>query len=383
MVKNALQSLWAEPRSPRPPKRVWRDWALVAVLVPGVVLEVTLRDDLASRPLALLGGVALVLTLLWRRSSPLAVVAIGFGALTVIHLVVILGGSHSIELFSMAYVILLPYPLFRWGSGREATIGLAIVMVSLAISGFAEDEFLHFAVLGAVFYVFPQAAAGVWVRSMASARLRDMDQVKVREREQLARELHDTVAHHVSAIAIQAQAGRTAGSLQPEAALDALEVIEEAASRTLTEMRNMVGVLRDGDEPDLAPQRTVADIEPLALRTADWPSVNVHLVGDLEGLRPSVEAAIYRIAQESITNAVRHARRATRLDIRISGEDDWVRIIVHDDGEAVPTGRSSPGYGLTGMTERATLLGGTLEGGPSLDSGWTVTATLPKRGPVV
>ena len=118
------------------------------------------------------------------------------------------------------------------------------------------------------------------------------------------------------------------GSMQPDAAMDALEVIEEAASRTLTEMRNMVGVLRDGEEPDLAPQRTVADIEPLALRTADWHRVEVQLVGDLEDLRPSVEAAIYRIAQESITNAVRHARRATGLDINISGEDDRVRIIV-------------------------------------------------------
>ena len=281
----------------------------------------------------------------------------------------------------MAYVILLPYPLFRWGSGREATIGLAIIMISLAVSGFAEDEFVHFTVLGAV-YVFLPAGAGVWVRHIASSRVRDMDQVKVREREQLARELHDTVAHHVSAIAIQAQAGRMPGSMQPGAAMDALEVIEDAASRTLTEMRNMVGVLRDGDEPDLAPQRTVADIEPLALRTADWPSVNVELVGDLDDLRPSVEAAMYRIAQESITNAVRHARRATRLDIRISGEDEWVRFTIRDDGEGVQIIRGSPGYGLVGMTERATLLGGTLEAGPDPDGGWTVTATLPKRGPV-
>ena len=213
--------------------------------------------------------------------------------------------------------------------------------------------------------------------------MRDMDRVKVREREQLARELHDTVAHHVSAIAVQAQAGRMPGSMQPEAAMDALEVIEHAASRTLTEMRNMVGILRDGDGPDLAPQRTVADIEPLALGTVDWPSVNVQLTGDLEDLRPSVEAAIYRIAQESITNAVRHARDADRLDIHISGEDDWVRITVRDDGDAVPTVRDSAGYGLVGMTERATLLGGTLEESPSPGSGWTVTATLPKSGPAV
>ncbi len=255
-MSNAVQSLWAEPRAPHPPARVWRDWALVAVLVPSVVLEVILRDDLASRPLALVLGVALVLTLLWRRTSPLAVVAFGFGALAAIHLAILFGVDDSVELYTMAYVVLLPYPLFRWGAGREAAIGITIILVTLAISGFADDMFVHFAVLGSAFYVFPPAAAGAWVRHMASSRLRDMDQVKVREREQLARELHDTVAHHVSAIAIQAQAGRTLAASQPDAAVTALEVIEEAASRTLAEMRVMVGVLREGEDPDLAPQRS-------------------------------------------------------------------------------------------------------------------------------
>ena len=101
------------------------------------------------------------------------------------------------------------------------------------------------------------------MRYRASSRLRETDQVKLREREQLARELHDTVAHHVSAIAIRAQAGRALAPSRPDAAVDALEVIEEEASRTLDELRAMVGALRQGEEPDLAPQRGVADIERL------------------------------------------------------------------------------------------------------------------------
>jgi signal transduction histidine kinase len=90
-----------------------------------------------------------------------------------------------------------------------------------------------------------------------------------------------------------------------------------------------------------------------------------------------VGAAIYRIAQESITNALRHARHATRIAVRVSGEDDCVRLVVRDDGEA--TAGAPAGYGLAGMTERATLLGGTLEAGPGSGRGWTVTAVLPRN----
>src|ERR687888_2378315 len=108
------------------------------------------------------------------------------------------------------------------------------------------------------------AALGASIRYRASSRLREADQVRLREREQLARELHDTVAHHVSAIAVRAQAGRTVAASRPDAAVDALAVIEEAASRTLADLRALVGTLRDGEDADLAPQRGVADIARLA-----------------------------------------------------------------------------------------------------------------------
>ena len=117
--------------------------------------------------------------------------------------------------------------------------------------------------IGVPFLLFP-AALGASMRYRASSKLRETDQVRLRERERLARELHDTVAHHVSAIAIQAQAGRAVAARDPTPPCDALEIIEEEASRTLAEMRTMVGVLRDGEAPDLAPQRGVADIERLA-----------------------------------------------------------------------------------------------------------------------
>jgi signal transduction histidine kinase len=201
------------------------------------------------------------------------------------------------------------------------------------------------------------------------------------QREQLARELHDTVAHHVSAIAIQAQAGRTVAETRPEAVLDALAVVEKEASRALTEMRTIVGALRRGEQSDLTPQPGVADIERLAKSTGNAPQVDVTVTGDLDELPPSVNAALYRLAQESVTNALRHARHATLVHVVVTGNDDSVRLTVWDDGEGRPADTSSSsGFGLLGMAERARLLGGAFEAGPNRDGGWTVYAELPKSG---
>jgi signal transduction histidine kinase len=183
----------------------------------------------------------------------------------------------------------------------------------------------------------------------------------------------------VSAIAIQAQAGRTVAESRPEAVLDALLAVEKEASRALTEMRTIVGALRRGEQSDLTPQPGVADIEGLARNTGNAPRVDVTLTGDLDELPPSVDAAVYRIAQESVTNALRHARHATLVRVVVAGEDDRVGITVRDDGDARPADAGSvSSFGLLGMAERARLLGGYFEAGPNRDGGWTVRAALPK-----
>ena len=299
---------------------------LVAVLVPVGVFEGIFRADLAWRPAAIVLAVAPVFTLLWRRTHPLVVFAVAFGAQTVADVATLFGADDSAVLYTTAYVLLLPYSLFRWGSGREAAIGLAIIVVGILFTESVNESVNSTGVEAAIailFFLFT-AALGASIRYRANSRLREVDQAKLLEREQLARELHDTVAHHVSAIAIQAQAGRTLAASSPNAAVDALEVIEEEASRTLAEMRTMVGALRQGEEPNLAPQRGVADIERFAHSAEDRPRVDVELSGDLDGLPPSVEAAIYRLAQESITNAIRHARHATRINVCVAGDDDCV-----------------------------------------------------------
>ena len=377
VIRDAARALWAEPRSPNPPTRVWRDWVLVAALLVSVAVEGLVRNDLVWRGVSVAVFVALAPLLLVRRTHPLVAMTMAFGTIAIVDIVALVEGVYWEGPGTAVFVVLFPYALLRWGAGREVAIGMAVAFIPVALSWFDPIPFGD-RVAGTLVLPFI-AAIGAAVRYQDKAHQRGMEQVKLLEREQLARELHDTVAHHVSAIIIRAQAGRVVASSDPAAALEALGVIEKEASRTLAEMRAMVGALRQGEEPELAPQRGVADIERLTTSAGDRLHVDVELVGDLDKLRPSVDAAIYRLAQEAITNAVRHARHATCIRVTVRGDDDCVRLIVGDDGDAGAAGtRSSSGFGLIGMAERAKLLGGTFEAGPNHNRGWTVRAVLPR-----
>jgi signal transduction histidine kinase len=385
MATNALRSLWAEPRPTNAPDRGPRDWALVAVFMCWSLVEVVLRQamwtdrDLAPRPLLLLYVLAVLGPLLWRRTHPLLAVAVSFGTLTILDSVRILTGSQGAPLSSNSAALILAYALFRWGSGREAAIGLGVILVWLPITHVADHMSLWARVAGYAFFLFA-AALGAAVRYRTKIRIRDIDQAKAREREQLARELHDTVAHHVSGIAIQAQAGRAIAASHPERAVEVLAIIEDAATRTLTELRAIVGVLRATQGTEFAPQPGVAEVEQLATDGQARPCVEVTLSGEFDDLSPAVGAAIYRLAQESITNARRHARHATQVTVAVTGDADQVRLTIDDDGSSGAGGRAPAGYGLVGMQERASLLGGTFHAGPAAERGWRVEAVLPRIG---
>ena len=373
MVTTVLHLLWAEPRPASPPARISRDWLLVAALVVWSVAEAVLRDDLAPLPLVL----AAVVPLLWRRTHPLAAVVASFGTLTVVDVVRILANEEGDLLTSVVAVLVMVYALFRWGSGREAVTGLGLILISLVVTHVADPTAIWEIVAGYAFFLFA-GALGAAIRYHARTRIREIDQAKAREREQLARELHDTVAHHVSGIAIQAQAGQAVARSSPDRAIDALAAIEQAATLTLTELRTIVGVLRTAQDTELAPQPGVADLRRLAAGGEARPHVEVTFSGQLDDLSPAVGAAIYRLAQESVTNARRHARHATRVTVALLGEPDGVRLTVDDDGTPGAASGNPTGYGLVGMQERATLLGGTFHAGPTADRGWRVEATLPR-----
>src|SRR3954463_7395556 len=325
MATNALHALWAEPRPTHPPDRGPRDWALVAALICWSLVEAVLRQaawtsaNLAPRPVLLLYALAVIGPLLWRRTHPLAAVVVCFGTLMIVDIVRILTGSQGAPLNSTAAALILAYALFRWGSGREAASGLGVILLWQPIT-FAADPMSLWATVAGYALSLSAAALGAAIRFRAKIRIRDIDEAKAREREQLARELHDTVAHHVSGIAIQAQAGRAIAASHPERAVEALAIIEDAATRTLTELRAVVGVLRASQDTEFAPQPGVAEVEQLATDGQTPPCVEVTLSGEFDDLSPAVGAAIYRLAQESIPNARRHARHATQVPVAVTGD---------------------------------------------------------------
>ncbi|MFE0038348.1 sensor histidine kinase [Streptomyces sp. NPDC059015] len=374
------RALWGETSAPDSPRPGWRDWALVGVLVPAAVLEGVLRPDVPWRALSLVVGVGLIPTVLWRRTKPLLMVGIAFGTVLFTQVWTLLLGGEQPGLNTMVYVLLLPYALFRWGSKREAMLGLPVVLVPAAISVPLTNTGPGDAIAGLAI-LFASMALGEALRYRAYARARQLEQVKLVEREQLARDLHDTVAHHVSAIAIRAQAGLAVSATDPAAAGEALRVIETEASRTLAEMRSMVRVLRRVDErAGLSPLPLVADLHDLR-HVGAGPTVDVEITGDVVGLAPALSTAVYRLVQESVTNARRHARHASRIAVSVSTDERSVHLRVSDDGDTVhPRTGGSPGYGLLGMAERAGLLGGSLSAGPNPGRGWTVTAVLPRNG---
>jgi signal transduction histidine kinase len=378
-MTSPVRALWsAPPAQPAAPHRVWRDWVLVAVLPPLIVIEATARPDVPWRWVWAVVLVVLVPTLLWRRIRPFTMLAIAFAVGTAVGLAT--GGDP--QLFTTAYFLVLVYAVMRWGSGRATLGGAALVLAGIVVPALFEPPPVA-DLIGGLAVVVTTSTLGIAFRWRAGARERELEGVRLLEREQLARDLHDTVAHHVSAIAIQAQAGTAVAGHDPAAAAEVLRVIEGEASRTLDEMRSMVRVLRRADAAELAPAPGIADVQRLARTAAPEPGspvVEVRVDGETsaDALPPAVGAAVFRIAQEAVTNARRHARNATRVEVHVGAGAEGVRLEVRDDGE--PAASAAPGFGITGMAERAALLGGTCSAAPAPGGGWVVTAVLPKAG---
>ncbi|MDX8144215.1 histidine kinase [Lentzea sp. BCCO 10_0061] len=192
------------------------------------------------------------------------------------------------------------------------------------------------------------------------------------ERMALARELHDVVAHYVTAIVVHAQAGQ----LNREAAEQVLPTIEASGYEALTAMRRLVGTLRDGESSGPAASSSlVDDVRSLAAESG----LPVRLSFDLEDAVPQELArSVLRLVQESLTNTQKHASAVSSVDVALSSSDGVLHLAILDDGVAsgVPVGGSG-GYGLVGMRERTELLGGTFSAGRREPTGWTVRADLP------
>lgn len=377
MVTDRLRELWTEPAPPEISVESRLDNFLIPSLVLLGLADGLLSDDVGWAIITVPVMMLLPLVLHWRHRHLLWVTGTVFGVYTILHAAMLIAGVSSTFLNAGVIVVCL-YTLARWASGRQAIIGLGFAAVGTGFAGSTAMLRTWEGAIGLPGFVSICLLAGVAVRFGSARDAAQMSEAKMYERNRIARELHDTVAHHVSAIAVQAQGAQEILTKDPAAAGEALRIISEQASITLTEMRLILGVLRDENDDSLAPAPGFTELTRLATNGGAGPIVEVSLAGKLDHLSHSVETAVFRIAQEAVTNARRHARNPTKVKVEVFGSDDDISLTVCDDG--APTGQSGSGYGLLGMSERASLLGGEFHAGPSPSDGWVVRATFPHTG---
>lgn len=378
MFWGALQMLGRLDLPLDPPEQSWRDWLLMLALGAAGLLEGLFRADLGWRPIVISVAVIAPVVVPWARAHPLAAAIIVFGSYGVLHVDMIIAGVDR-ALVNLFTLLVVTHVLVRWGSGRQIAIGLACAAVCWTIAWSIPWDGLASIIFKIVVISLP-VLTGAVTRHVAELRFQRNQESRFKERHQIARELHDTIAHQMSAIAIQAQAGKALAESNPNAVVETLGTIEKAATSSLQDMRQIVGVLRDSDAA-IESLHTVADIERIANYEGAKPRVSVHIEGDVDDLGASVEAGLFRVAQESITNARRYARRARLISVHIDASGDAVHMTVADDGEPV---RGRPqigtGYGIVGMTERVALLGGKFKADRGPDGRWVVDALIPKSG---
>jgi signal transduction histidine kinase len=212
---------------------------------------------------------------------------------------------------------------------------------------------------------------------LEAARTAAAERAVAEERQRIARELHDVVAHSVSVMTVQAGAVRRLLHPEQERERLALETIEATGREALTEMRRLVGLLRDQSAtPDFAPQPSMRSIDVLlgTVREAGLP-VDLVVEGTPAELPPGVDLAAYRVIQEALTNALKYAGPA-RACVTVRWKRGELQLEVANDGTSKPGGDGG-GHGLVGLRERVSLVGGSIESGPLEGGGFVVTAHLP------
>ena len=282
------------------------------------------------------------------------------------------------------FFFLAVYTAAAHTDGRRTLVGgaLAVALGTIAAAGDPDElnasAFVFFAAITSLPWI---AGRIVHRRRVNEARLArekaEAEAAIVEERTRIARELHDVVAHAISVIVLQARGGRKLLDEEPDEARQALDAIERTATQALGEMRRLLGLLRESDD-DLAltPQPTLARLDELVaqVRDAGLP-VELAVEGKRADLPPGVDLSAYRIVQEALTNALRHAGPATaRVTVRYG--DGELDLEVSDDGVGGVNGGEG-GHGLTGIRERVAVFGGDVEAGAPPEGGYAVRARLP------
>ncbi|MGW2273499.1 sensor histidine kinase [Streptomyces yangpuensis] len=364
-----------------------RNDALVAIGAAAVdLLGFSLGTRSEGMPLTLPAAGALVaaaMCLLARRRHPAAVLAV----------VLLLGVVPNLAIpdpsprFPLGLAVAL-YSVVRFGrpAVAAAAVVLTVPLASAGQGGTPVPSGWSLVANAAATALVAGAALVInrWQREVAANQALQAERAVAEERRRIARELHDIVAHHITAMQLMAGGARANLAHDTGAAREALVTLEDSGRIALREMRQLLDVLRAGDEPDdtpPAPQPGVADLERIVTESRLAGTETEFTVdGAVRPLPPSVGLTLFRIVQEALTNTRKHAGRA-RAEVRLTYRPDEVCVEVCDDGAGAPPPLARPaagtGYGLIGMHERVALQGGSLEAAARDGGGFRVAARLP------
>ena len=356
------------------------DRALAAALAVAAQLETWLAPDF-SRHRPLDAAVSLVVTgaVAFRRRYPLAAGAAGLTQLVELAFV---DDAQNIAV-GVAYFCLL-YGVAVWTSQRRFAVAIvALVATDLAAATgprLALKDAVPFAVVTVVAMLLARRIVGERERRLQLAeRERDVAarEAVVAERARIARELHDVVAHSVSVMVVQAQAGPRLLAA-PERAREAFDSIESTGREALVELRRLLGVLRGGDEhAATAPQPGLGALDALLAQVREAGlRVDLRIEGEPLRLPAGIDLSAYRIVQEALTNTLKHAGRA-EAEVIVRYGPRSVELEILDNGAGPRTSANGSGHGLVGMRERVVLYGGSLETGSRDGHGFAVRARLP------
>jgi signal transduction histidine kinase len=362
--------------------------AVLLVVAGEIELAVQWNGGSALAPNAIVLGMAYGV-LAWRRSHPLLVPAVMLGCWTFMNL--FLTDVEPLQLPLVA-VLLGGYAAGAYTSGRAALAAPFVLAAGMGavVASFEDQVFTD--------YVFPTgfvlvawlAGRGLSTRARlteepheAAVRAQEAHEQEVAraaadERRRIAREMHDVVAHSVSVMVVQAGGARRILERDPRRAVEAAAHIEDVGRAALAEMRRLLGVLHHGeDDAERAPQPTLRELDRLVARSrAAGLPVTLVIEGAPRPLPPGKDLAAYRVIQEALTNAIKHAGAAPTA-VTVRWEPAWLELEIVDEGGKAMNGRNRSGHGLVGMEERVRLYDGSLRAGRAQGGGFEVVARLP------
>jgi signal transduction histidine kinase len=361
------------------PDPVKLDWAVAALLAVGGQLEVWLGNGAhGARLVIAISGTLLAVAVAVRRRYPLAA---GITAVVAANAVALAWRPPSLVTYGVAWMCAV-YALAVWTSARQFALGVAVFALPTLVAraaGAGPSGGVEFTVIAlVVMLLVRQGIRGRDRRAEMAERERELAarEAVVEERARIARELHDVIAHNVSMMVVQAGAERRVLDGANASTREVLQTIEQIGRGALTEMRRLVGMLRSDGEDPLAPQPGLDDVATLVgqVREAGLP-VELTVEGEPRDLPAGIELSAYRIVQEALTNALKHAGDAhAQVSIRYGA--DSLELEVLDDGRG-GAALGNGGHGLVGMRERVALYGGRFDASRRPGGGFAVRAKLP------